>query len=106
VKLVEDDLDVTVPVGTTEQFQLPGFGTSGYQWFFQIDDDRVARVVRASRGPEPGDRLRVGDSVDEVFIVEALNPGTATVLFELARPWNREAVIRRHRVTIRSESRQ
>jgi predicted secreted protein len=106
VVLVEDDLDVTLPVGASEQFRLPGFGSSGYQWFFRVDDDRVVRVTRASREPESGDRLRVGDSVDEGFIVEALNPGTAVILFELARPWEREAVTRRHRVTILSEPRQ
>ncbi len=103
MKLVEGDLDLTMLVGTSEQLRLPGFGTSGYQWFSQVDDDRVVRVVRPTQGPEPSDRLRAGDSVDEIFIVEALNPGTATVLFELARPWQRETVTRRHRVTIRSE---
>ena len=103
MRSVEDDLSVTLPVGAIEEFRLPGFGTSGYEWFPKIDDDRVARLTRVPSSPETGARPLIGDSVDEVFSVEALRPGTATVVFELARPWERAAVTRRHTVTIRSE---
>ena len=100
---VLDDLDVTVPVGGSEELRLPGFGTSGYQWFFRVDNNDVVRVRGVPHGPESAGALRVGDSFDDVFIVEAVNAGTASVLFELARPWQRNAVTSRHTVTIRSE---
>jgi predicted secreted protein len=101
--LVEDTLDLVLYVGATEEFRLPGFGTSGYQWFYENDFPKAVRVTHSSRGPEPADRLPVGASVDEVFTVEALAAGTATVTFELARPWERAEVTRRHTVTIRVE---
>jgi predicted secreted protein len=104
--LVEDTLDLVLRVGATEEFRLPGFGTSGYQWFYENDSPEVVRVTRSSPRPEPAERLRAGDSVDEVFNVEALAVGTATVIFELARPWERAAVTRRHTVTIRVEPSQ
>jgi predicted secreted protein len=103
VEFVEDDLVVTLPVGTSEEFRLPGFGTSGYGWSPRIEDDGVVRVTRVAPGPERGASARIGDSVDQAFTVEALRPGTARVVFELARPWERPAVKRRHTVTIRSE---
>jgi predicted secreted protein len=103
VKSVEDDLTVTLPVGAIEEFRLPGFGTSGYEWFPKVDDERVVRLTRVPSSPETGARAPVGDSVDEIFSVEALRSGTATLVFELARPWERAAVTRRHTVTIRSE---
>jgi predicted secreted protein len=104
--LVEDTLDLVLCVGATEEFRLPGFGTSGYQWFYENDSPQVVKVTRSPGGPEPADRLRVGDSVDELFTVEALAAGTATVTFELARPWERAAVTRRRTVTIRVEPSQ
>jgi predicted secreted protein len=103
VRSVEDDLKVTLPAGAIEEFRLPGFGTSGYEWIPKVDDERVVRLTRVPSSPETGARPPIGDSVDEVFSVEALRPGTATVVFELARPWERAAVTRRHTVTIRSE---
>jgi len=103
VDVDEDNVDLTVPAGATEELRLPSLGTAGYEWSFQVDDDRTIRVTKAVRESKPAEQRPPGESVDEVFAVEALRPGTAQILFELARPWRQQEVVRRIRVTVRSE---
>ena len=73
--------------GEEETIRLPGRGTVGYAWTVSVlgDADGVVSVRQVDSVHEPG--LPPGESVDDVFVVTAREPGRARVHFEQRRPW-------------------
>jgi hypothetical protein len=100
---IDRDANIEVPVGRSRELRLPGYGASGYQWFAVLDDSRVVRLTRVGQPSPPAAPIPAGEGVDDVFVVEALAPGTASIYFDLARAWDRDAVTRRLHVTVTSQ---
>ena len=85
---------LNLKVGETYSLTLPGLGTSGYQWTYEItqSDDAVVAVAaipsEASR-PESA-QPAIGSSRNEIFAIQALRPGQATLRFRQGRSWERD----------------
>jgi predicted secreted protein len=77
-------------VGDDHTVRFAGLGTAGYRWTHRVEgDDGVADVgagaLLAGQGTDA-----VGASADETFVIRALRPGVARVLFAQRRPWERD----------------
>jgi predicted secreted protein len=97
--------EVELAVGEETTIELPGLGTSGYRWRAVTEDgDDSVVSLSWSLGPVEQDRV-VGASATERATFRAQGPGTVTVRFEQARPWERDvAPLNTHRVSVRVRS--
>jgi predicted secreted protein len=88
-----DDV-VRLRVGEQFAVTLTGHGATGYQWLPSSSTDHVE--VAAAEAPDDSpanDSWRPGDQVDDHFVVTAVSPGSATVVFDRARLWQRDKVV-------------
>jgi len=80
-------------VGETYSLTLPGLATAGYQWTYEIthEGDSVVAVaaVPSSASSHASAQPAIGSSRNEIFAVQALKPGQATLRFKQARSWER-----------------
>lgn len=90
---------VRLGVGQSTDVTLSRHGGTGYQWFVVVSNPEVAEVAAA---PVVRDRdsARPGDPLTDRFVVSARHVGTATVTFELAQAWQRQAVEERRVVEV------
>jgi predicted secreted protein len=83
---VDDHERVTLRVGERSTIRLPGLGTVGYRWTSHVSGDAV--TVSISPAPRAEiDGRPPGASVDEIAVIEARQPGRATVTLEQRRSW-------------------
>lgn len=81
-------------VGEERSLILPGLATAGYEWSYELHGAREAISLKkqwASGGTDgdlPG-TAPVGSAKDEVFTVGGLSPGTATIVFNQRRRWEK-----------------
>ena len=78
----------------TYTLMLPGLGTAGYLWTYAIEgkSNLVDISKTTADSTQPTDEFGmpiVGSSVDEVFTVQALEPGRVTIHFTQSRPWEK-----------------
>jgi len=89
------------------QQHLPGRGTGGYQWFFEVEGarDDVAEIsimplipqVRSAIGGEPPE----AGSYDECLYIHALHAGTIILHLSQKRSWEKGKVpIRQYQIKI------
>ncbi len=71
--------------------ELPGLGTVGYLWSFDVAEDREGTVDVRELDPRVGPVRPPGESASHVFALSARRPGRALVHFEQRRPWEQEA---------------
>jgi predicted secreted protein len=78
-----------IKLGTSLPVVLPGLGTAGFQWFFNIDDTSCVAVKPYDYTVDSMFR-DAGTSNDEVFMITGKAPGKAIVIFEQRRIWEKE----------------
>ncbi|MDR0409441.1 MAG: protease inhibitor I42 family protein [Spirochaetaceae bacterium] len=66
--------------------ELDGNRTTGYSWTYTMEPDGVVREV-SSEYRNSGTRNSAGAGGVFVFVFESVNPGSATLRFSYARPW-------------------
>jgi len=76
--------------GTSLPVILPGLGTAGFQWSFQVSDTSCV-VVRPYDGTIDTMEEAGGLINEEAFMIDAKAPGKSTVTFEQRRAWEKEA---------------
>jgi predicted secreted protein len=74
---------VTLRVGEERQVRLPSLGSAGFLWFAEADGSSVE--LARTRGTDAS--LAPGASTDEIIIINAVAPGTATIRLTQRRPW-------------------
>ncbi|HEU5046603.1 MAG TPA: protease inhibitor I42 family protein [Rickettsiales bacterium] len=76
--------EVSLSVGDKTRITLPGLGSAGYQWFFEIENKTIASVAKlesdAVDSPRPG-----ASSRDELFEVTAFAAGETIIHFTQKR---------------------
>lgn len=81
-------------VDETYSLTLPGLATAGYQWTYEItqSDDAVVTVAAVPSEAERYESAQpaIGSSRDEIFAIQALKPGRATLRFKQGRSWERD----------------
>ncbi|ACU60072.1 protease inhibitor I42 family protein [Chitinophaga pinensis] len=75
--------------GTSLPVILPGLGTAGFQWSYQISN---TACVEVSPHDEETDAIRQEARInnEESFVINGKEPGQATVTFEQRRTWETE----------------
>jgi predicted secreted protein len=96
-----DDV-VNLGVGDEHPVRLKGLGTAGYRWIPAVEGDEGVAEVADAGVAEPANR-RIGTSVDELFTIRAVGPGTTKVRFEQRRPFEPDDVppVEEHVVEVR-----
>lgn len=97
---------VQLSVGEHWQQRLPGRGTAGYQWFYELKGARdvveisitpLAPPMRPATGGEPPD----AGSYEECLDIHALRPGTTILHLSQKRSWEKgKAPIRHYQIKI------
>lgn len=77
---------VIVNIGDRFSIELPSNATTGYSWEFgtPIDTEYLTNVKTDYINP---DTTLVGAGGTQVWIFEAIQPGSTTILLEYKRPW-------------------
>lgn len=81
---------VSVKVGQDFLIALPSRPSTGFSWTAKSSGAAVAVEGSAYQGPPPSSTMmRVGAGGQQIFVLEAMKPGTATATFAYARPWEK-----------------
>jgi predicted secreted protein len=74
--------------GERAELRLPGLGTAGYRWQFEVhgEPDVVAVTIDLAQSHEEGSR-NAGSSVDEIGTITGSHVGTTKVRFFQRRSW-------------------
>lgn len=77
---------LALKIGETYTLRLPGLGTAGYSWSYEIEGNatliEVSKVEAEYQKP-----LSVGSSRDEVFVMRALAIGKLSIRLVQRQPW-------------------
>lgn len=79
--------EVRVAPGASVRVEVPAKGATGHVWTVDADPSEV-RILDHTREPS---RESFGGGGVEVFTVQPLREGRATVRFRLGAPWRKEA---------------
>ncbi|MDR1390257.1 MAG: protease inhibitor I42 family protein [Treponema sp.] len=74
------------PVPVDLVIELPGNITTGYSWSYTSSQAGIIREKAAGEYVE-GAAVRAGAGGSFTFVFEPLKPGTTTLRFSYARPW-------------------
>jgi predicted secreted protein len=86
---------ITLKEGQTFVLRLQGLGSAGYTWNYSVDEnDKVVSVsramaggpTRAPAGGPPPDAY----SLDDLFTIQALQPGRVLIRFFQQRSWEKD----------------
>ena len=69
---------------------LEGNVTTGYYWSFRQTKDDIVREVSNEYIPKKSDKMIVGSGGDFLFVFEGLKEGETELIFEYARPWEKD----------------
>lgn len=80
---------VAVNVGQDFLITLPSNPTTGYSWTAKASGSAVAVEGSAYQRSAGSGRPMMGAGGQQLFILQAVKAGTATVTFSYARPWQK-----------------
>lgn len=96
---------LSVGVGETVDLTLDANPTTGFRWHLAQPPDKLVLTLESHLyQPDQAGAGRSGAGGREVFRFRGVSPGSATVVLEYARPWEREkgvAPAQRHAIAIR-----
>ena len=75
--------------GTSLPVILPGLGSAGFQWFYQISNTACVEVGQHDDAVDSIPQ-EAGTNNEESFMINGKAPGQATVIFEQRRIWEKE----------------
>jgi predicted secreted protein len=84
------DSPIEAHVGETFELVVDAIPTAGYQWTIEVQGGAIRLIDRTLDTPPH----KLGGSVREHFIVQATQPGPATIKLALTRPWEATAAER------------
>jgi predicted secreted protein len=86
---MEVPANMELKIGETYTLSLPGLGTAGYRWSYEIEGNAslidVSKIEAELQQPLP-----IGSSRDEVFVLRALTVGILSIRFIQSRPWEKD----------------
>ena len=93
------DYDLTT-TGTTYEIPLDKFAvvkleenaTTGYSWFYFIDDESILGFSTETTTATNPDPKIVGAPMNHIWKFKALQPGTTTLKFAYVRDWEAKAI--------------
>jgi inhibitor of cysteine peptidase len=80
---------VAVKVNQDFLIALPSNPTTGYSWTAKTTGSAVAVEGSAYQPSAATGKPMMGAGGQQIFIVQSLKPGTATIAFSYARPWQK-----------------
>jgi VCBS repeat-containing protein len=97
--LVPPEKKIELGIGDTHSIRLQGRGTAGYEWSYNIEGEHG--IIEISHGSgyvhdvnsdkNDDKQLAVGQSIDEIFVIQGIRRGRAIVHFLQRRPWEIDA---------------
>lgn len=107
---MEVPANIELKIGEAYALSLPGLGTAGYRWTYEIDGDKTLIDVSAT-GAEHQQLSHkrgvplVGSGNDEGFVLRALAVGHLSIRFIQRRPWEKnQPPLKEHIVNIEIEA--
>jgi predicted secreted protein len=97
ITLDADGTTVDVAPGERLELRLPENASTGYLWVLEPPAPPLRVAEEALRPPA----AQAGAAGEHRFVVQANEPGEATLLARQARPWAAETELRRFRLTVR-----
>lgn len=93
---------IELSVGEEYVVELPGLGTSGYVWDYDLAGDDAVVDVQVARGyPADSPQRPVGVSAPEVVTIRAKRAGEAEVRLYQHRRWEPPEQVRaEHRISV------
>jgi predicted secreted protein len=77
---------IRIDTGKSSIIKLPSLAMAGYVWNFEVDGKEIISVSE-DRSTSTEKDVRAGESLAERFLVRAIKPGTAKVVFSQKRSW-------------------
>ncbi|MEX8547351.1 MAG: protease inhibitor I42 family protein [Mucilaginibacter sp.] len=77
---------IHINTGKSSTINLPSLAMAGYVWNFEVEGKEIISVSE-DRSTSLSENLKAGESMAEKFIVQALQPGTAKIVFSQKRSW-------------------
>ena len=82
--------EVVLRVGEAHRVVLEGYGSAGFQWTHEVGGTPGTLEIKVTSVALPPDEPMTSNAVQECTIT-ALEPGSASIRFELRRPWEDKA---------------
>lgn len=77
---------IHINTGKSSTISLPSLAMAGYVWNFEVDGNEIISVSEDLPTAANTD-LKAGESMAEKFTIQALQPGTAKIVFSQKRSW-------------------
>ncbi len=77
---------IHIDTGKSSTISLPSLAMAGYVWNFEVDRKEIV-TVSEDRSTLTDTGLKGGESLAEKFLIRALQPGTAKIVFSQKRSW-------------------
>jgi predicted secreted protein len=78
---------LTIKLNQTVQIDLPGKGTSGYEWSWTSQNKNMLKITQKYIVPE---QVQAGGIGTERFSITGLEPGVCKVEFKQTRSWEKD----------------
>ncbi len=78
---------ITIKVGSSTSLRFKSLASAGYKWDYELDKTGIVYVTPEGTTKTPG--IAAGQSLDEVFGIEASAPGTVHLTFLQRRSWQK-----------------
>ena len=80
---------ITLNVGNSTTLKFKSLATAGYVWDYELDKPGIVYVT--PEGAAQTSNIPTGQSLDEVFDIEASAPGTVHLTFRQRRSWQKDS---------------
>ena len=77
---------IHINTGKSSTINLPSLAMAGYVWNFEVEGKEIISVSK-DRSTALNTNLKAGESIGEKFTIQALQPGTAKIVFSQKRSW-------------------
>jgi predicted secreted protein len=93
---------ITLNVGGSTTLKFKSLATAGYVWDYELDNTGIIYVT--PEGTTKSSLLAAGQSLDEVFGIEASAPGIVHVTFRQRRSWQKDKALNEKEYTVEVKS--
>jgi inhibitor of cysteine peptidase len=94
----DNGASIMLPTGATMQVILPANPTTGYNWRISACDEKILKLVQQRF--EPSTPARAGSGGQATWSFRAVAAGSADLLLEYVRSWEKTEPVQRFQATI------